>query len=154
MAQQPTNNGRKQDGRFTRGHCANPKGRPRGALNNATRVAQALIDGEAEALSRKAIALALEGDPHALRLCMERLLPKRNDRLLSLPLPPISGVQDILPALDAVLRKAAEGHITPAEAKSFGDLLSGYVRCYEQVAIEERLQRLEEQVGMGEGYAA
>jgi hypothetical protein len=39
------------------------------------------LDGEAEALTRKAIERALEGDTTALRLCLDRLLPPRKDRL-------------------------------------------------------------------------
>ena len=36
------------------------------------RAAEALLDGEAEALTRKAIETALEGDVAALRLCLDR----------------------------------------------------------------------------------
>jgi hypothetical protein len=42
--------------------------------------AEALLDGEAEALTRKAVELALAGDTVALRLCLERLLPPRRSR--------------------------------------------------------------------------
>ena len=58
---------------FEPGNNANPFGRPPGALNRATMAAQALLDGEAEALTRKAVELALEGNLAALRLCLERL---------------------------------------------------------------------------------
>jgi hypothetical protein len=37
-------------------------GRPKGSRNKATLAAEALLDGEAEALTRKAIELALAGD--------------------------------------------------------------------------------------------
>ncbi len=40
----------------------------------------ALLDGEAEALTRKAIDLALAGDTVALRLCMERVCPTDRSR--------------------------------------------------------------------------
>jgi hypothetical protein len=36
--------------------------------------AEALLDGEAEALTRKAIEMAMAGDTTALRLCLERIL--------------------------------------------------------------------------------
>jgi hypothetical protein len=39
----------------------------------ATMVAEALLDGEAEAITRKVIEKALEGDATALRLCLEGL---------------------------------------------------------------------------------
>jgi hypothetical protein len=37
--------------------------------------AEALLDGEAQALTRKAIELALAGDTTALRLSLERIVP-------------------------------------------------------------------------------
>ena len=46
---------------------------------------------EAEALTRKAIDLALNGDPMALRLCLERILPPRKERPVDIVLPPLSG---------------------------------------------------------------
>lgn len=51
-----------QAGRFRKGQSGNPAGRPRGARNSATLAAEALLDGEAEALTRKAIQMALAGD--------------------------------------------------------------------------------------------
>src|SRR5215217_606904 len=68
-------------GAFRRG---NP-GRPPGARNKATLAALALLEGEAEALTRRCVELALAGDVTALRLCLERLLPK--GRPVRLPLP-------------------------------------------------------------------
>ena len=50
--------------------------RPKGARNRATLAAETLLDGEAEALTRKAVELALAGDTTALRLCLERVLPR------------------------------------------------------------------------------
>jgi len=49
-------NGRSTDGTFTTGNA----GRPKGARNKATQAVLALLEGEAEALSRKAIEMALE----------------------------------------------------------------------------------------------
>jgi hypothetical protein len=58
----------KQGARFRKGQSGNPSGRPPGARNKTTLAAEALLDGEAEALTRKAIERALEGDTTALRL--------------------------------------------------------------------------------------
>jgi hypothetical protein len=62
---------------FAKGRSGNPAGRPRGSISRSTRAAQLLLDGEATALSRKAVELALAGDPTALRLCLDRTVAPR-----------------------------------------------------------------------------
>ena len=95
--------------KFKTGQSGNPGGRPKGALNKATLATQALLDGEAEALTRKAVELAKDGNPMALRLCLERLLPPRKDRPISFTLPKIEGAEDLLQALNAILEAVARG---------------------------------------------
>jgi hypothetical protein len=115
----PATTGPKQTiipGRFRTGQSGNPAGRPKGARNRSTIAAEALLEGEAEALTRKAIQLALGGDVTALRLCIERLVPPRKDRPISLDLPPITSTADAANAVAAVLRAVADGRITPSEA--------------------------------------
>ncbi len=68
----------KQRGRpFAPGQSGNPNGRPKGARGKATMIAEALLDGEAEKLTRKAIEMAMAGSEPCLRLCMERILPPK-----------------------------------------------------------------------------
>ena len=76
--------------RFQPGVSGNPASRPKGAKNKSTLAAEALLDGEAEALTRKAVEMALGGDTVALRLCLERLMPPRRDRPVAVPLPQIN----------------------------------------------------------------
>ncbi len=55
---------------------------------NATTLAlEALLDGQASALTQKAINLALAGDMAALRLCLDRILPPRKDSPVAFELP-------------------------------------------------------------------
>jgi uncharacterized protein DUF5681 len=56
----PAKTGKKQggDGRFKAGKSGNPAGRPAGSRNAATLAIDALLDGEAETLTRKAIELS------------------------------------------------------------------------------------------------
>src|SRR5205814_5231060 len=65
----------------------NPNGRPRGARNRTTLAAEALLDGEAEAITRKAIELAKAGDLTAIRLCVDHICPIRRGRRLGSTLP-------------------------------------------------------------------
>ena len=76
-------------GPFEKGRSGNPLGRRVGRRNKTTIAAAALLVGEAEALTRKAVELALVGDPTALRLCIERVLPQCRERAVKFALPPI-----------------------------------------------------------------
>ena len=73
------NAGVKQAGRFEKGRSGNPAGKPPGARNRATLAAEKLLDGEAEALTRKAIERAKEGDGVALKMCLDRIIPVRRE---------------------------------------------------------------------------
>jgi hypothetical protein len=122
----------KQRGRpFTKGRSGNPTGKPRGARHRATLAAEALLDGEAEALTRKAIELALAGDPIALRLCLDRILPPRRERTLKFVLPELRSTADAGSAMAAILAAVAAGHACLAEAGEFAKLVEGFIRAAE-----------------------
>ncbi len=57
---------------FQKGQSGNPAGKPRGCRSKAALLAEALFDGEAEKIVRKAIELALGGDVTALRIVLDR----------------------------------------------------------------------------------
>jgi hypothetical protein len=75
---------------FMRGQSGNPAGRPRGAGNKTTLAVEALLDGEAKTITRKAIELAKAGDISALRLCLDRIAPPRKDRPVLFDVPKIN----------------------------------------------------------------
>ena len=50
-------------------------GKPKGARSRVTRAMEELLEGEAEALTRRAVEMALAGDAVALKLCMDRCRP-------------------------------------------------------------------------------
>jgi hypothetical protein len=101
---------------FKKGQSGNPKGRPKGALNKASMAAQQLLDGEAQEITRKVIELAKKGNPMALKLCLERVLPPRKDRPVSLKLPEVKEATDVPRALNGILAAVSQGDITPNEA--------------------------------------
>src|SRR6266404_1871702 len=92
-------------------------GRPAGARNKKTLAAAVLLEGEAEGLTRRAVELALVGDPTAMRLCIERILPPCRERTVKFALPPIESAADIAPAMKAVTSALAAGEITPARRR-------------------------------------
>jgi len=115
-------------------------GRPLGARNKATLAALALLEGEAEALTRKAVELALAGDTVALKLVLDRLLPKGRAIRLDLPLRTLADLDD---AGDTVRAALAEGTITLDEVGVLTNLLEARRRLIETTELERRLAALE-----------
>jgi len=116
---------------FEKGRSGNPSGRRPGSRNKATLAAAALLAGESEALTRKAVELALAGDPTAMRLCIERLLPPCRERTVKFTLPPIESVSDISAAMQAVTAALARGNITPGEAATIAGVVETFARAIE-----------------------
>ena len=120
---------RDRRGRFTRGRSGNPAGRPRGCRDHVNRAARLLLAGEGEALTRKAVELALAGDPAALRLCLERIVGPYRERAVEFTMPPIRNAADLASAMAAVAGAAAEGAVTPREANAIGLCRRGLCPC-------------------------
>jgi Family of unknown function (DUF5681) len=129
---------------FKPGQSGNPDGRPKGARNRATIAAEQLLDGEADALTHKAIEMAKEGDTTALRLCIERILPARKDRPVAFEMPRIETVADSVKAAAAIASAVADGELTPMEAAELSKVVDGYTRAVETTDLAARLERLEQ----------
>jgi len=135
--------------KFKTGQSGNPGGRPKGSLNKATLATQALLEGEAEALTRKVVELAKSGNPMALRLCLERLLPPRKDRPITFALPQLEGAEDLPQALKAILEAVARGEITPGEGQTLTGMLDAYRKGLETTDLEARITALEKERARG-----
>ena len=131
--------GRNTDGTFAAG---NP-GKPRGTRHKATQAVLALLDGEAEALTRQAGTMALDGDGAALRLCLERIAPPRKDAPVQFNLPRMETARDAAKVAGAVLESVAEGDLTPTEGAHIMALVETYRRTLETSELEARVAALE-----------
>lgn len=128
-----------ETGKFAQG---NP-GKPKGARNKTTRAVEELLDGQSEAITQKAVDLALAGDTTALRLCMERIAPPRKDTPVLFDLPPMESAHDAAVAAQAVLAAVAGGDLTPIEGAVVMGLVEQYRRTLELSEFERRLIALE-----------
>jgi hypothetical protein len=123
---------------FVAGESGNPAGRPPGARNKKTLLIEAMLDAEAEGLTRRVIAKALEGDTSALRLCLDRLQPRGGDRPNPFPLPPIESSSDTRNAVGMIRAAIGTGELTPREAIA---LLRVVEKCTQVIAAAEAAER-------------
>lgn len=130
---------------FQPGNTAS-QGRPRGSRNQAMLAAQRLFAEYSEPLTKKCIAQASRGDPTALRLSMERVLPPCKSTAVHFEVPEVRTLSELPDAANAVMQAVANGQITPAESQQMMPMLEFLGRCLETAEVGKRLQSLEEQV--------
>jgi hypothetical protein len=129
---------------FRKGQSGNPSGRQRGSRNKATVAVEALLDGEAEALTRKAVELALAGDTVALRLCLDRISSPRKGRPITLEVGNVKSLNDLSAVQGEVVAALGRGELTPEEAADVASVVEKLGQAWERRDLEERIQALEE----------
>jgi hypothetical protein len=145
MTEKPENAGGKQAGRFRKGQSGNPAGKARGTRHRATQAAEMLLNGEAEALTRKAVEMAKAGDTTALRLCLERICPPLKERPVRLALPALTNASDAAAAIAAITAAVAGGKITASEAVNLSSLVTAFSNALKTGDFEARLAAIEKE---------
>jgi hypothetical protein len=142
----PANAERKQGGntRFKPGQSGNPAGKRPGTRNRNTVAALALLDDESQALTRKAIDEALNGNMVALKLCLERLIPAAKERPVDLAFPEVSDASDLAKLTATLLSAVGNGDLDSGQASSLARVIDSHRNALELTEIESRLQKIEE----------
>ena len=128
---------------FQKGQSGNPAGRPRGSRNRKMIVLQTMLDEDGEAILHQAMKMAKAGNTFALRLCMERLLPKRRHEPLQCELPPIRKAADAVTAMGGIADAVGAGDVAPAEAAALAKVVTGFVQALFTHGLDERLTKVE-----------
>ena len=129
---------------FQKGQSGNPAGRPQGSRTKSTLFAEAILENDHEGIMDAVVNAAKKGDPTAMRLCVERLVPLRKGRPVVFDLPPVKTAADIAGAVGGLARAMAAGELTTDEASAAASVLEMHRRAIETTEIELRLQKLEE----------
>ena len=88
--------------------------------------------------------MALAGDSTALRLCLDRILPPRRERLVNFKLPRLKAPDDAAEAMAALTGTVAAAEISPGEAAELAKLVEAFVRALEASELDQRLRSIEE----------
>ena len=120
-------------------------GKPKGARNKVTALAERLVEGEAEEIVRSIIASAKSGNPAAIAAVARILLPERRGRSVAIDLGGEldHSAQSLARATTAVLQSAVDGVISAEEAQQFGIVIAAAARAYELESLEQRVIALE-----------
>ena len=116
------------------------QGRPQGSRNKATIALQEMLDGHGESITRKCALMALQGDPTALRLCMERLIAPRRDSPVKFKLPAVNTAAEVGQAIGTVLHDVADGQLTPAEGQMVSAILEDQRKAIETADRDDRIR--------------
>lgn len=129
--------------KFKKGTSGNPAGRPRGVPDKRSIYRQALHE-KAPDIIGVLIEKALEGDPTALRICTDKILPslKSGDAPVNIQLNGRLSEQG-----QQVLDAVGAGELSPGEATSVMGTLQAQARLVESDEIIERVEKLEQANG-------
>lgn len=124
---------------FLIGQSGNPNGRPKGALSRRVQLTK-LLEPHAELLINKVIELALAGDTNALRLCIERLIPKAKDDVISIVLPDLNGAtsQDLT---NEIMNAISGQEVNLVELKYIFDILKYFSSPGEDAEKKEIIEK-------------
>ena len=131
--------GRGVGGRFTQGNKASP-GRPpgRGIVAELRDKLAQDVDKVIGILREQALA----GDPQAIRILLDRVLPSL--RPIEMPTPLDLPAGNLAQQAHAVVQAVAAGDIAPSQAAQIISALGGVAKIVETTDLLDRIEKLEE----------
>ncbi len=132
---------------FQPGQSGNLNGRPKGIVDKRAKL-RSLLEVHADEIIEKLATLAKIGDPTALRLCIERLLPRINPDVgihLDLPEGRLDKGDNMLQIALGITQAVASGQMTMEDAFKFNNFINNqrrHIRDAER-EIEDELEREE-----------
>jgi hypothetical protein len=144
----PDDSGKNRDasGRFQKGCSGNRKGRPKGRRNRLTEMSDHVAPEDLSKIIVSVVDRAKRGSLQAAKAIFDYCLePRPRDPVASFALPKLKTAEDAVRAIAAIAKAAADGELSPAEAKDMADLVTRFVAAVEASEFEARLAALEEQ---------
>jgi hypothetical protein len=132
---------------FVKGHSGNPAGRPVGSRNKFTRDMQEVLDNKGLPVIDMIVEHAIDANPAAMRLCIDRLIGKHRPCAVELPSP--EAPDYTVTALTEIHRALGAGEIASDEASRLVDFVGRTARVLAskaaaEIDVAQRLARCEE----------
>lgn len=131
---------------FKSGPLGNAQGKRKNQRSEASVLVQSLIDREAEAITRKVIERAKEGDITALKICMDRLSLTGKRRQMPVELRLDRSAKSVARANKRVFGALVAGKIDMDEAKTLKGLLDSVLLSIEYEEFERDLNEIKRRV--------
>ena len=109
--------------------------------------------GGGVAIIHKIKERALEADPTAMRLCIERLVPLAKSANARFRMPPVATAADLGGALSALTGAVSEGELSAQEGEAVARMVESQRRNFEAEDFDARLTALEEASPRGSGLS-
>jgi hypothetical protein len=127
---------------FKKGQSGNPSGRPKGIKDRRVALREKLEPHAGELLDI-VVTYAKAGDPTAMRLVMERLVPPIKEDRIQVTIPTINSADDCVTAQAAIVQAVAAGELLPSEGQTMSGLIEAQRKAYETHEFSKRLEAIE-----------
>jgi hypothetical protein len=131
---------------WQKGQSGNPKGRPKGAKDKKTLVAEE-FEKEGSAIARVVIDAALAGDIHAASLVLSRLQPVLRPRAERVQFE-LDTKGSLTEQARQVLVAIADGEVDPDTGRLVIDSIAAFSKLKEADELAERLQLIEQRLNV------
>jgi hypothetical protein len=128
---------------FRKGESGNPAGRPRGSRSRASVLVHGVLGERAQKIAQKVADLAEDGDTAAMRMCLDRIAPRRQYDPGSCELPSLNNAADSVEAMARIAEAVATGDLAPSEALALAKVVEIHLQALAVNGFEQRLGKVE-----------
>ena len=121
----------------------NPAGRAVGSRNKQALAAEARLFAHAQKLVDNLVERANRGEPAAMRLAMDRILPTGRGRPLPIELPPVRSAEDAQAATGVIMDALKAGALSAREAADLINVVNALMRLTGTIEWVKKIARRE-----------
>jgi len=130
--------------KFKPGVSGNPLGKEKGTLNRRTKLAELLVPHAVEILN-KVVEMAKNGDINALKICVERLVPKIKNETIDFQFSQqdLNSTNGLLNYGTEIISAVTDQKITPEQGQSLISIIETQRKLIETADLARRLTEME-----------